>query len=303
MNIIKSPQDNIEAYLYNEVNIQLYREYVGEETERLIFFNLLFKEFEFFCENNQNYLKIENHFKIRSDYNLEYSSESDYNPQISIDMGEVIERHQHYEYLVRLIDDTYPIENRTGVLIKTCEQIEEVYKKTSDFLSIITKSGRTFNWFLESMSDLNNREKINTLIDNKYTYLKEPNLSFEKGIPFNELCDLEIQKINELIKYEIHQKQPNKFTPVVNTLNWQGTTLQFTELTKALFETKLISPELLQNEFFNRMKLFFNVDEFKESDKIKEIVNRTNTPTPLINILELSLNNYRNNQLEKRKNK
>lgn len=87
-----------------------------------------------------------------------------------------------------------------------------------------------------------------------------------------------------------------------NSLNWQGTPLQFTELTKALFETKLISPEITQKEFFNRMKLFFNIDDFIESDKIKEIVNRSNTPTPFINILEITLNNFRKNQLEKRKN-
>lgn len=87
--------------------------------------------------------------------------------------------------------------------------------------------------------------------------------------------------------------QPQEIkTEQTNSLNWQGTNLQFAELTKALIETKLISPDLTQKEFFKRMKQFFNVDVFNESDKLKEIRERTNTTTPLLNILDTSLNNW-----------
>lgn len=76
---------------------------------------------------------------------------------------------------------------------------------------------------------------------------------------------------------------------VENTLNWQGSELEFAELVKALIMSKKLNPEFLQNKIFERMKLFFNVKDFSESDKLKEIRNRTNTPTPLINVLEISL--------------
>jgi hypothetical protein len=113
-------------------------------------------------------------------------------------------------------------------------------------------------------------------------------------------------KIIDFLESKLNSEEtrtPTTETTLKNSLNWQGTALQFTELTKALIESNLISPELTEKERFKRLKQFFNIEEFNESDKIKEIVNRTNTPTPFINILEVSLNNYRNNQLEKRKNK
>jgi hypothetical protein len=107
-----------------------------------------------------------------------------------------------------------------------------------------------------------------------------------------------ILSFNYIIKFLELQKEQLTIQPQqvgasqINSLNWQGTPLQFTELTKALFETNLVSPEMNQNEFFKRMKLFFNVNEFNESDKLKDIRKRTNTTTPLLNILETSINNW-----------
>lgn len=89
----------------------------------------------------------------------------------------------------------------------------------------------------------------------------------------------------------------------INTINWQGTELEFTELFKSLIESNKLNPELTQKEIFNRLRRNFNMQDFDEKDKIKEITNRTNTPTPFLNILETALINYRNKLLEKRKNK
>lgn len=87
--------------------------------------------------------------------------------------------------------------------------------------------------------------------------------------------------------------QPKQIeTAPENSLNWQGTTLEFTELVKALFESNKLNPELKQIEIFKRLKQFFNIDEFNENDKLKDIRKRTNTTTPLINVLETSLNNW-----------
>lgn len=209
MNIIKSPQDNIEAYLYNEINIELYKLNNDlDKNEMLFFFNLLFKEFEFFCENNNNYLTIENHFKIRSDYNLEISSESDCDIEISSDMGEVIKQSLLYLNLRQLIDDKYPIEKRSGVLSKTCEHIEDVCRDISGFMDVIVGQGSTFDSLLESMTDYDNKNKIDKLLEVKYVHLRAPHLYYqEKLMSFNELCDLEIQKITELMKYETTQSE------------------------------------------------------------------------------------------------
>jgi hypothetical protein len=129
---------------------------------------------------------------------------------------------------------------------------------------------------------------------------------FNEIIDFNELTDgfnlVKSERLaftySKIISFLNEKKeqlttQPHQIkAEQINSLKWQGTNLQFAELTKALIETKLISPELTQKEFFKRMKQFFNIDEFNESDKLKEIRERTNTTTPLLNILETSLNNW-----------
>lgn len=70
---------------------------------------------------------------------------------------------------------------------------------------------------------------------------------------------------------------------------WKGTQLQFAELVKALRESNMISPELTQKQLFEKLCFMFNVQPFNQSDKLKDIRNRTNTQTPFINILEISL--------------
>ena len=91
-----------------------------------------------------------------------------------------------------------------------------------------------------------------------------------------------------------NQLNPNPHTVMteIEKLKWQGTKLEFTELIMALVQSNMLNSELTQKEIFKRMKLFFNVDEFNENDKLKDIRKRTNTPTPFINTLETSLSNW-----------
>jgi hypothetical protein len=134
-----------------------------------------------------------------------------------------------------------------------------------------------------------------------------------------DFCDYELKKktfyvssefLTEKIRFSI--KKRNDFlndkkerltthpkqivTELENSLNWQGSELHFTELIKALFETKLISPEITQKEFFKRMKQFFNVKDFDDKEKLKGIRARTKDLTPFINTIETSLNNWIKNK-------
>ncbi|HEU4789802.1 MAG TPA: RteC domain-containing protein [Flavobacterium sp.] len=83
---------------------------------------------------------------------------------------------------------------------------------------------------------------------------------------------------------------------VENTLKWQGTPLQFAELTKALILSGKLNPELSQKEVFKRMKQLFNVEDFNENDKLKDIRKKSKELTPLINTLEISLTNWIKNK-------
>jgi hypothetical protein len=130
-----------------------------------------------------------------------------------------------------------------------------------------------------------------------------------------DFCDYELKKnlfyvssefLKEKIRFSLKKRssflndkkerlttQPQQVvTALENSLNWQGTNLEFTELVKALFESKKLNPELKQIEIFKRLKQFFNIDEFNENDKLKDVRKRTSTTTPFINILETSLNNW-----------
>ncbi len=75
-------------------------------------------------------------------------------------------------------------------------------------------------------------------------------------------------------------------------LYWTGTPLEFSELVKALIESKLVSPELKQKEIYELMRKAFNVEKFDEGQKNKEIKQRSKTSTILINRLETSLINW-----------
>lgn len=202
MNIIKSPQDNIDAYLYNEINIQLYNEVCTNDTkEKLTFFNLLFKEFEFFCENINNYTAIVNHFENFQEHEI-FKVFKD-------DECRITYTWEFFDFLERLIDDKYPREKRTGVIVKTSEYIEKTSinwcnQFQSEFDYERLNNIYRLKQFIELLS---NEEKLLKLVEYKHLYLEYP-LNFEKSkIPFDVSCDLEIQKINELIKYENPQRE------------------------------------------------------------------------------------------------
>lgn len=109
---------------------------------------------------------------------------------------------------------------------------------------------------------------------------KQARLGFAKIISF-----LESKKPRLGTNYQTFMKKEA-------TLKWQGSQLEFAELTKALIQSNLISPELSEKERFDRMKQFFNVDDFSQSDKLKDIRKRSRDLTPLINTLQTALNNW-----------
>ena len=47
-----------------------------------------------------------------------------------------------------------------------------------------------------------------------------------------------------------------------------------------------------EKEVFEKMKHFFNVDDFDKSDKLKQVRNRTKSLTPVITVLETALTNW-----------
>jgi hypothetical protein len=127
---VKSPQDKIESYLYNEINIELYEDFsihFKTETELLQFFNNLFNEFEFFSNNVNNYVEITNHFVFLDMGYLFWTDEIHFNHKTEHE--KLFELFNLYDCLTMLIQFHFPENKRTGVQIKTCEYIIKLGEK------------------------------------------------------------------------------------------------------------------------------------------------------------------------------
>lgn len=135
-------------------------------------------------------------------------------------------------------------------------------------------------------------------------------VSFRKIIDF--LQELEHYKTIEDIKKssilsEFIKKEPeltktieetyNQNTTIqYNKLDWLGSELEFTELIFALYSAKRIGVGMHRNKVFEKLRDIFNIKDFDETDKIRDIKSRAET-TKFITILETTLNNWKNKEV------
>jgi hypothetical protein len=112
----------------------------------------------------------------------------------------------------------------------------------------------------------------------------------EKKIIQTRMVFPKIISFLETIKSELEIN--DRATSIISTLNWQGSALEFSELVKAIIESGFIGKVKNETVVFEKMKQFFNVEDFDKSDKLKQVRNRTKELTPVINTLETSLLNW-----------
>lgn len=159
------------------------------------------------------------------------------------------------------------------------------------FKSYLEFSDENVNLIWDKLNP-DNVEELNSvrkdIIDSIRSYKKIIEL-IEKRIK-----ELELIKINSI-------SEINSNAPILKSIKWHGTPLQFTELIKSLIELQIFSPGLnqpglSQKEVFERLRVFFEIDSFNENDKLKDIRKRTTTPTPFINSLEDTLTKWIQNK-------
>lgn len=206
MDTINSPQDKLEAYLYNAVNIEIFEEYecykFKGKKEPLDFFNLLYIEYNFFNENIQNYLAIKDHFK-------DYDSNEEY---YKVKNDEVLRSNliYHYEALVKIIKKKYPIKLREDVILKSCEYIESI----SDVLTNMEYGNEDLmDSILKEIENLDYFEKKEILIKYKYLSLTDEDLFVDKkDKTLASKIDLEIERLRQLneLKTEIQKTTINE---------------------------------------------------------------------------------------------
>ena len=163
-----------------------------------------------------------------------------------------------------------------------CSSIEEIQSKISEdkIVEISTNQGT----FKREVLNIKNRDLCNNY-----------NKSFEKIIEFISL-KIEPLEIKETIS-DIEQQgtpQPQQERPPanINTLDWYGSQLEFTELVQALYLSKKIGIGQDRKIVFEKLRNFFNIDSFNEADKIRDIKDRTKDNAKFINQLETSINSW-----------
>lgn len=177
------------------------------------------------------------------------------------------------------------IKNELKIIDNLEKERNDIYKLSdNDFYNYLVNS-KNFK-YKRILEESENKEEIKRQIFDIHLQREKQNFAPSELKGINKRKEFYKIKLDN-IQRDTKQSQENR-----KVLEWKGTTLEFSELVKALQESKLISPELKQYELFELMKNAFNVEDFKESDKLKEIRNRTKTLTPLINTLEINLTNW-----------
>lgn len=288
MEIIKSPQDNIEAYLYNEINNEIYIYLVDtkyNDTDILSFFNLLYHHFNFFNDNCNNYKLIKNHF-------TDYFFDNQFTNEICFNI-----LHDIHKMFIKLIDFYYNKDNSIMVL-KSCESVKTIFDRLNPKEEI--KIRYQFDFTLKYLKQLPTTiNKIKYLWEVKTDYLHHyaHKLNNVNEITFDKKCELEINKLEKILTLEQSQTTINNQqiietkTEQINPLNWNGTQTEFIELIKALIENGNIKGT--QTEIISNLSNVFNIEIKHPNKLITDIKIRNNgSETLFLDKLQKSLFDY-----------
>lgn len=202
---MKKPQKNIEAYLNNDFNIEIFEDLTDNEEYKALFkpldfLNFLYQEFDFFQENAGNYFLIRKHFE-----QIDFKGKN---------------RYYFFWALNHLIDEAFPSSNNLGeVVARSCEYIESLYLLIEDEVYPDAKNDevkKVYDFdnvkkYIETLPNV--KDKIKYLVEIKTDYLQN-NHGGLMDVPmwnettFDKKCELEIKKLNEILRLEITQHKP-----------------------------------------------------------------------------------------------
>jgi len=255
-----TPKTDIEEYLNNDFNLEIFDDLIENEDwqgtfEPLEFLNLLYEQFEIVNANKEKPLSVVKHlFGLKLEqtklyYLLYYLIEhinkhlgSEYEPkdkQLSICRG-FIEK----EYY-KLEAELYP---------KAEPEPQPEKENKYDFQKV--------KQHIETLTTV--KDKILYLIEIKNDFLQNKNwwdLYIEA--PFDRKCELEIKKLNEVLKLETHTTTP-KAKPVFKLSDKKGAKTDLIRVLNALYELRLFNKTDGQiptkQEFIETMGEYLGVD-------------------------------------------
>lgn len=265
-----TPKTDIEEYLNNDFNLEIFEDLTENEDwqgifEPLDFLNLLYEQFEIVNANKEKPLSVVKHlFGLKLEqtqlyYLLYYlkrhiykHSGSEYEPkdkQLSICRGFIEKEYDKLEA------ELYP---------KTEPEPQPEKENKYDFQKV--------KQHIETLATI--KDKILYLTDIKTDFLQNKSgWDIEIGTPFDRKCELEIKKLNEVLKLEAHTTTP-KAKPVFKLSEKKGAKTDLIRVLNALYELRLFNKTDGQiptkQEFIETMGEYLGVDLSKYHSNLSQ---------------------------------
>ena len=230
-----TPKTDIEEYLNNDFNIEVFEELTEDEDwqglfEPLEFLNLLYEQLEFINENKEKPLSVVKHL-----------------------LGLKLEKTQLYYLLaslhktmyVRLTSQSDPNDKHLisiceGFIGKECDKLyPELYPETETELQPGKENKYDFQKVKQQLATLATaNDKIKYLIEIKTDFLQNKDDWFiERGTPFDRKCELEINKLEKGLLLKAHTTTP-KAKPIFKLSDKKGAKIDFIRVLNALYELR-----------------------------------------------------------------
>lgn len=265
-----TPKTDIEEYLNNDFNLEIFEDLTENEDwqgtfEPLEFLNLLYEQFEIVNANKEKPLSVVKHlFGLKLEqtklyYLLYYlkrhiykHSGSEYEPkdkQLSICRGFIEKEYDKLEA------ELYP---------KTEPEPQPEKENKYDFQKV--------KQHIETLATV--KDKILYLTEIKTDFLQNKSgWDLDIGTPFDRKCELEIKKLNEVLKLEAHTTTP-KAKPVFKLSEKKGAKTDLIRVLNALYELRMFNKTDGQiptkQEFIETMGEYLGVDLSKYHSNLSQ---------------------------------
>lgn len=265
-----TPKTDVEEYLNNDFNLEIFEDLTENEDwqgifEPLEFLNLLYEQFEIVNANKEKPLSVVKHlFGLKLEqtklyYLLYYlirhiykHSGSEYEPkdkQLSICKGFIEKEYDKLEA------ELYP---------KTEPEPQPEKENKYDFQKV--------KQHIETLTTV--KDKILYLTEIKTDFLQnKSSWDLDLGTPFNRKCELEIKKLNEVLKLEAHTTTP-KAKPIFKLSEKKGAKTDLIRVLNALYELRLFNKTDGQiptkKEFIETMGEYLGVDLSKYHSNLSQ---------------------------------
>lgn len=265
-----TPKTDIEEYLNNDFNLEIFEDLTENEDwqgtfEPLDFLNLLYEQFEIVNANKEKPLSIVKHlFGLKLEQTKLY--------YLLYYLNRLIYKHSGSEYEPK--DKQLSI--CRGFIEKEYDKLEaELYPKTEPEPQPEKENKYDFQKVKQHIETLTTvKDKILYLTEIKTDFLQNKSgWDLDLGTPFDRKCELEIKKLNDVLKLEAHTTTP-KAKPVFKLSDKKGAKIDLIRVLNALYELRLFNKTDGQiptkQEFIETMGEYLGVDLSKYHSNLSQ---------------------------------